>query len=278
MEKLLEAMDNVVPFDTDSSFLDLGSGLGMPVFHAALKMGVSAYGIEVCNLHVDNAVLLKIKLGHYGYFKDYKGTINFRCQNMDSVRNFRASHIYSFNSRFNAQNIADAIRIFEGDADYAPQVLVFQKDPATAKKFGLVNAKYEGQFKITMAGGNSSFTLYVYKKEIVPLGYVESIYDQLLPILQNERFELYIDKVKLDKDDFKRITTQGWLNDSIIDAFALMVFDTYVMLEVFYLEITKFQLIERYIGQIHRGVAKIRNNMKKRTILLIPMNVRSSGK
>ena len=129
-----------------------------------------------------------------------------------------------------------------------------------------------------MAGGNSSFTLYVYKKEIVPPSYVESIYDQLLPILQNERFELYIDKVKLDKDDFKRITTQGWLNDSIIDAFALMVFDTYVMLEVFYLEITKFQLIERYIGQIHRGVAKIRNNMKKRTILLIPMNVRSSGK
>ena len=129
-----------------------------------------------------------------------------------------------------------------------------------------------------MAGGNSSFTLYVYKKEIVPLGYVESIYDQLLPILQDERFELYIDKVKLDKDDFKRITTQGWLNDSIIDAFALMVFDTYVMLEVFYLEITKFQLIERYIGQNYRGVAKIRNNMKKSTILLIPMNVRSSGK
>ena len=129
-----------------------------------------------------------------------------------------------------------------------------------------------------MAGGNSSFTLYVYKKEIVPLSYVESIYDQLLPILQDERFELYIDKVKLDKDDFKRITTQGWLNDSIIDAFALMVFDTYVMLEVFYLEITKFQLIERYIGQNYRGVAKIRNNMKKSTILLIPMNVRSSGK
>ena len=129
-----------------------------------------------------------------------------------------------------------------------------------------------------MAGGNSSFTLYVYKKEIVPLSYVESIYEQLLPILQDERFELYIDNVKLDKDDFKRITTQGWLNDSIIDAFALMVFDTYVMLEVFYLEITKFQLIERYIGQIHRGVATIRNNMKKSTILLIPMNVRSSGK
>ena len=129
-----------------------------------------------------------------------------------------------------------------------------------------------------MAGGNSSFTLYVYKKEIVPLSYVESIYDQLLPILQDERFELYIDKVKLDKDDFKRITTQGWLNDSIIDAFALMVFDTYVMLEVFYLEITKFRLIERYIGQNYRGVAKIRNNMKKSTILLIPMNVRSSGK
>ena len=120
MENLLEAMNNVVPFDRDSSFLDLGSGLGMPVFHAALKMGVSAYGIEVCNLHVDNAVLLKIKLGHYGYFRDYEGTINFRCQNMDSVRNFRASHIYSFNSRFNEQNIADAIRIFEGDADYAP--------------------------------------------------------------------------------------------------------------------------------------------------------------
>ena len=67
-----------------------------------------------------------------------------------------------------------------------------------------------------MAGGNSSFTLYVYKKEIVPLSYVESIYDQLLPILQDERFELYIDKVKLDKDDFKRITTEGWLNDRII--------------------------------------------------------------
>ena len=130
-----------------------------------------------------------------------------------------------------------------------------------------------------MAGGNSSFTLYVYKKEIVPLSYVESIYEQLLPILQDERFELYIDNVKLDKDDFKRITTQGWLNDSIIDAFALMVFDTYVMLEVFYLEITKFQLIERYIGQKNRGVANIRNNMKKSiTILLIPMNVRSSGK
>ena len=130
-----------------------------------------------------------------------------------------------------------------------------------------------------MAGGNSSFTLYVYKKEIVPPSYVESIYEQLLPILQDERFELYIDNVKLDKDDFKRITTQGWLNDSIIDAFALMVFDTYVMLEVFYLEITKFQLIERYIGQKNRGVANIRNNMKKSiTILLIPMNVRSSGK
>ena len=114
-----------------------------------------------------------------------------------------------------------------------------------------------------MAGGNSSFTLYVYKKEIVPLSYVESIYEQLLPILQDERFELYIDNVKLDKDDFKRITTQGWLNDSIIDAFALMVFDTYVMLEVFYLEITKFRLIERYIGQKNRGVANIRNNMKK---------------
>lgn len=34
--------------DNDSSFLDIGSGFGKPVFHSAMQTGCPSYGIEVC--------------------------------------------------------------------------------------------------------------------------------------------------------------------------------------------------------------------------------------
>ena len=34
--------------ENQSSFLDIGSGFGKPVFHSAMQTGCPSYGIEVC--------------------------------------------------------------------------------------------------------------------------------------------------------------------------------------------------------------------------------------
>ncbi len=46
MKKVFDAMHRQQPFTDRSSMIDLGSGAGLPAIYAALKYGISAYGIE----------------------------------------------------------------------------------------------------------------------------------------------------------------------------------------------------------------------------------------
>ena len=50
----------------NSSFLDIGSGFGKPVFHAAMQTGVPSYGVEIVPARVAVSINLK-----YGFEEGY---------------------------------------------------------------------------------------------------------------------------------------------------------------------------------------------------------------
>jgi hypothetical protein len=52
-------MMGCVPMVSTSYFLDIGSGLGKPQWHAAIMTSCTAYGIEACKNRVDAAKALQ---------------------------------------------------------------------------------------------------------------------------------------------------------------------------------------------------------------------------
>jgi cyclopropane fatty-acyl-phospholipid synthase-like methyltransferase len=55
MNDVIKLLNTHVPFTKDSLFLDIGCGLGQPVYHAAIELGINATGVEILPLHVENA-------------------------------------------------------------------------------------------------------------------------------------------------------------------------------------------------------------------------------
>ena len=47
MRAILKAMNKLSPFTPDSVFVDIGCGIGLPVFHAALAYDIHSVGYEV---------------------------------------------------------------------------------------------------------------------------------------------------------------------------------------------------------------------------------------
>ena len=50
-----------------STFLDIGSGFGKPVFHCAMQTGCQSYGVEICEPRVTFSVDQK-----YNFAEHYK--------------------------------------------------------------------------------------------------------------------------------------------------------------------------------------------------------------
>ena len=59
MRTILKAMNKLSPFNSDSIFVDIGCGIGLPVFHAALAHNIKSVGFEVVQNRVRLAFDLK---------------------------------------------------------------------------------------------------------------------------------------------------------------------------------------------------------------------------
>ena len=142
MKDVINLLSTRVPFTKDSLFLDIGCGLGQPVYHAAIELGINATGVEIVPLHVENAKKLRMMLDDDGYFEGYKGVIDIILGNIEIFKSIDCTHIYSYNYVFTKLHTIDIIRIFE-DVERA-EALIFNLCPKSAKKYGLVNAVLVG--------------------------------------------------------------------------------------------------------------------------------------
>ena len=142
MNDVINLLSTHVPFTKDSLFLDIGCGLGQPVYHAAIELGINATGVEIVPLHVQNANKLRMMLDDDGYFEGYKGEIDIILGNIEIFESIDCTHIYSYNYVFTKLHTIDIIRIFE-DVERA-EALIFNLCPKSAKKYGLVNAVLVG--------------------------------------------------------------------------------------------------------------------------------------
>jgi predicted RNA methylase len=87
-QSLLDVMRRSVPMDSTSYFLDIGSGLGKPQWHAAIMTSCSAYGIEACKSRVEVAKELKKNLMIDEDFKEIGEKVFFCHSDAGRVLNF----------------------------------------------------------------------------------------------------------------------------------------------------------------------------------------------
>ena len=113
MRAILKAMNKLSPFTSESVFVDIGCGIGLPVFHAALAYDIRSVGYEVVKNRVILAFDLKTKLEVGGYDPKRLNKTDFKRKNIEDLICLNATHIYSFNPRFSEDNNVDLIRLFE---------------------------------------------------------------------------------------------------------------------------------------------------------------------
>ena len=164
MRTILKAMNKLSPFNPDSIFVDIGCGIGLPVFHAALAYNIKSVGFEVVENRVRLAFDLKTELEAGGYDLQRLNKTDFKRKNIEDLICLNATHIYSFNPRFSEDNNVDLIRMFELHNETKAEILAMCLDPIKARKLGLLSAEFVESLKVTMAGTSQSFMFYIYKR------------------------------------------------------------------------------------------------------------------
>lgn len=169
--KVFAYMRDNCNFNSDSVFLDLGSGRGLPVLAATVVPGVTrSIGIELdSNSHSTSEALLKEfrKLKLVG---DEKEIFFYNEDFTDSASTFRgATHVYSFNKGMPgwagnapARNNVVLKLVEKFNETESAQYLACSSKPRTLFEYGL-NADFMDQIE-NLSLGKEHTTFYVYRK------------------------------------------------------------------------------------------------------------------
>ena len=149
-------MMRYVPMDSTSYFLDIGSGLGKPQWHAAIMTSCTAYGIEACENRVDAATDLLKNLMMDKDFKEIGEKVFFchfdagRVQNFILDNEFHPTHVYGFISRFTEVDIKRVVEALNM-TDFKIAALS-SLPPVKAVKYGLRNSVPVDQLSLGSTG------------------------------------------------------------------------------------------------------------------------------
>ena len=158
-QKVVDVLKSQTGFCSDSTFLDVGSGLGKPNFHVAIDPGVKvSYGVELlgerwllslCNLRA----ILKV-----GAWDVARRTFFANCDAMNLNTLAPFTHIYSFDEGFPPQLLDRLVAAFN-KSPYARCLCSFDK---TLVEDHDLDAERICSVPITMTGSGEGKTCWIY--------------------------------------------------------------------------------------------------------------------
>ncbi|KDO26937.1 hypothetical protein SPRG_07650 [Saprolegnia parasitica CBS 223.65] len=164
MGKILEYMQKNCELGRDSVFLDIGSGLGKPNFHASMTPGVAvSYGIELedqrWQLSLSN---LQGVLKTSTLYPKVNPVIFTQGDITDALSLEPFSHVYSFDVGFPPAVMAHVAECFNESAS-ARYFISFHQPRKVLEQYGF-EVDEIGRLGTSMAGSSEGHTVYFYRK------------------------------------------------------------------------------------------------------------------
>lgn len=166
MDRVVAAMKAHAGFTADSVLVDVGSGLGRPLAHAAVDPGVRrGVGIEIDRVKHDKALeFMRRVSGRVGVPFD----VQLVCEHVGDHEPARdLTHAYAFWEGFSTDDKRAVARLVRG-APRLRHVVVVQRamrDPEAAMRelgFGLVKLLRD-PVRVTMSGSGRAFRAYLFE-------------------------------------------------------------------------------------------------------------------
>lgn len=165
MDRVVASLKIHTGFGADSTLLDVGSGLGRPLAHAAVDPGVRrGVGVEIDAMKHTKAlvfmdrVLVKVNV---------KFDVLMLNQNVkDHVGKY--THAYAFWEGFSPEDKKAVARLFNASIDTIVVVQRAMRDPvACMSALGFGAMTLLDTIPVTMSGSGRAFRAYVFKKNVV---------------------------------------------------------------------------------------------------------------
>ena len=163
MNKIMKFYVDHCNFNSSSTYMDIGSGLGKTVFLAALYPGVvKSIGVEISDYRYDASLQLKYVLEtkwHYDFHK-----VQIIHGDIKNMTKFEATHIYAFFVRMSEDCFpqTQVAKAFMRSANC--KYITSFSPPSTMSMFGY-RVNLVGSLKVRAQGhGSSTFTTYTYEK------------------------------------------------------------------------------------------------------------------
>lgn len=169
MQKIIDILVEKCEMTSKSRFIDVGSGLGKPNFHAAQYPGVRiSVGIELEDIRYQLAMhnldtFLETLIASNGT-GELKGGVNFMCGDMDAAESTDPfTHIYMYDLGFPPDLQRSIARKF--NSSQHARYLVSYRPPhrVTGEEYGY-EVDFVSQIPTSMHGSGESHTAYFYKR------------------------------------------------------------------------------------------------------------------
>ncbi|KAF0686817.1 Aste57867_21414 [Aphanomyces stellatus] len=178
MGKIIDYMVEHCDFSDQSVFLDIGSGLGKPNFHAAVTPGVAiSYGVELedqrweLSLYNLRAVLTSTVRSKVRPVIFTQGDIN-DAETLDPF-----SHVYSFDVGFPPAVMAHIAECFN-DSRESRYFISFHGPKKVIDQYGF-DVEEIGRLATSMAGSSEGHAVYFYRKTDTPASSSASSDDEI---------------------------------------------------------------------------------------------------
>ncbi|GLC44004.1 hypothetical protein PLESTB_000218900 [Pleodorina starrii] len=175
MQKVLDCLKHNSGLDARSVFVDIGAGLGRPLLHAMVSMGVSsAWGVELDRVKCDKAAAFCENVLHHLITQEVLASTvevpSVICSPVEKVTSLDPStHAYSFwegvppsgkqafGELFAASRTLRAVAVVQ-------RAIRGQEPAAMMRELGFGPVLLIANFPVKMSGSGRSFTAYVFTK------------------------------------------------------------------------------------------------------------------
>lgn len=170
-------------FTKDSTFIDIGAGLGKPNFHTAIDPGVAiSYGIELetlrwqLSLHNLKAVMVSDTQVHKQNKVIFAPGDIVQCTSFDPF-----THVYSFDVGFPPDVMFHMANVFNTSA--AQYVISFHKPKKMIETYNY-NVHLLGRVYTSMAGSSEGHCCFIYQKQTENASKPRKQIDHIDPVFQ----------------------------------------------------------------------------------------------
>lgn len=164
LQKIVESMRNHLDFSSESSFLDIGSGLGKPNLHVAVDPGVvHSFGVELEELRWKLSMHnLRNCLAKCAPFRAQRPNIHFAHADVTDIKHFSpVSHVYMFDVGFPPSALLQIANAF--NVSKTVQGLVSFQPPRRIIGQFFFAVELVDKVSTTMHGSSEGHTAYIYR-------------------------------------------------------------------------------------------------------------------